>query len=223
MLYCTRFLSTVVFLALLVSSAQSSDETVSTKTLVASLGSKSFASRERAQKELQRRIDCRLYRELVKQLPAERDQEIRRRAQEVLAKYYASHASLCQVDLRGQKIYPHMQSLPAGYTLAGPWKGLERVDIINKYQRMAEFINPVDPEGRARRFGFRSEDRENNPDATRIFVAERVKLLLDQAIAVAKDEQDLERLLKEGMAPIQKDLDMLIGEEKKPRGMGLVP
>ena len=159
--------------------------------LVKELGNDSYQVREKAQKELEKIIDFKVYKQLCG--TKETDPEILKRLRYIRNYCEAKLSSQYNVDLGGYPGYPFIDSLPDGYK----WLGLEKIDLIIIYTTVASL------------YGAPSDGSPYWTDyrkATELWIKERIK----RVIETAENEEEYREKMKEAMESIQKDVEVMI-------------
>lgn len=172
-----------------------------TRTLAKKLGDKNFPVREKTQKEIFEKMDYKFLVRLAMINKEDPDAEVSSRIDRLIESYQKVQSEY-KVDLKGYKAFPFIdEGMPANYKLDGAWRGWERMHFIRVYVRRAN-------DAGALQFGH--PHWLNYRKATEIWMQERIDYCLKEAIAICKDEDDFERIMKKHMERIGQDIEMLI-------------
>ncbi len=173
--------------------------------LIAQLGNDDFYQCEAASLALQEKIDFACFKRLQKVKGAHKDPEVSYRIARLVDRYQNALRQTYQVDLRGYGAWPQIdEGLPRDYKLDGPWKGLNRWNIIYKYLTYAEAMG-------AKQDHF--PRWTNYREATKIWMHERIDFHFLMAIENSNGEE-FTCAMKKSMKAIQDDVDMLIAGDK---------
>lgn len=170
--------------------------------LVNKLGDDSYSVRESAEKELERIINFKIYKQLVK--IDKKDPEAADRIRRIISRYEAKLKSLwAAIDLKGYLDYPLIDwGLPDGYR----WNGFNKAAIVLTYKRIAMLYGA--------RIDY-SPIWQNFRTATELWIRDRIEIDFREAISVSENVEDFHRKMIEAMNNIQKDIDMMIKREKE--------
>ncbi len=173
--------------------------------MISQLGNDSFKLREEASKNLEEKMDLDIYVKLCETQKKSKDLEVIHRVERLIDICSVKPLMGSRINLNGYPKYPCIDyGMPWGYKLDGPWQEWGKWDFINYYRNKALKLGT--PNELPNFLG----DRK----ATELFVEERLKYSIQEAVKNFDNEKEIRRKIKNSMELIQKDIDMFIEEEK---------
>lgn len=172
-------------------------------SLIEKLNDNDFFVREKAQKELTKKMDFKLYLEL-RNFKATDLEEVCRRVEKAVVgyedKFAQERVNDYRPDLQGYADYPWIDKLPHNYY----WNGLGKWFIVSNYLYCAQKAGVVNDE---------YSKWPNHRKATELWLRARIKSEIRHCLRECKNEKDFRRLMGFKMKAIKEDIQLMIKEE----------